>query len=68
MAQQHLPRPARARQDVLQCIHSSRETDRCDLPGEIIATSDSITVKVNHRAYSPVLRHAAPFGRHPSPG
>jgi transposase len=29
-----------------------------DTPGEIIATSDGITVKINRRAYSPVLRHA----------
>jgi hypothetical protein len=30
-----------------------------DTPGEIITTSDGITVKINRRAYSPVLRHAA---------
>jgi hypothetical protein len=29
-----------------------------DTPGEIITTSDAITVKINRRAYSPVLRHA----------
>jgi len=29
-----------------------------DTPGEIITTSDGITVKINRRAYSPVLRHA----------
>jgi hypothetical protein len=28
-------------------------------PGEIISTGDSITVKINRRAYSPVLRHAS---------
>ena len=30
-----------------------------DTPGEIISTGDSITVKINRRAYSPVLRHAS---------
>ena len=30
-----------------------------DTPGEIITTSDGITVKINRRAYSPVLRHAS---------
>ena len=29
-----------------------------DTPGEIISTSSGITVKINRRAYSPVLRHA----------
>ncbi len=29
-----------------------------DPPGEIINTGDGITVKINRRAYSPVLRHA----------
>jgi hypothetical protein len=29
-----------------------------DTPGEIISTSNGITVKINRRAYSPVLRHA----------
>jgi transposase len=29
-----------------------------DTPGEIISTGTSITVKINRRAYSPVLRHA----------
>ena len=29
-----------------------------DTPGEIISTSTDITVKINRRAYSPVLRHA----------
>jgi hypothetical protein len=29
-----------------------------DTPGEIISTSAGITVKINRRAYSPVLRHA----------
>ncbi len=29
-----------------------------DTPGEIITNSASITVKINRRAYSPVLRHA----------
>jgi hypothetical protein len=29
-----------------------------DTPGEIINTGSSITVKINRRAYSPVLRHA----------
>ncbi len=30
-----------------------------DTPGEIITNSASITVKINRRAYSPVLRHAS---------
>ena len=30
-----------------------------DTPGEIISNGDSITVKINRRAYSPVLRHAS---------
>jgi hypothetical protein len=30
-----------------------------DTPGEIISTGDNITVKINRRAYSPVLRHAS---------
>jgi len=30
-----------------------------DTPGEIISTGDSITIKINRRAYSPVLRHAS---------
>jgi hypothetical protein len=30
-----------------------------DTPGEIITTSDGITVKISRRAYSPVLRHAS---------
>jgi transposase len=29
-----------------------------DTPGEIISNGDSITIKINRRAYSPVLRHA----------
>ncbi len=29
-----------------------------DTPGEIISTGTGITVKINRRAYSPVLRHA----------
>ena len=29
-----------------------------DTPGEIISNGDRITVKINRRAYSPVLRHA----------
>jgi hypothetical protein len=29
-----------------------------DTPGEIISSGHSITVKINRRAYSPVLRHA----------
>jgi hypothetical protein len=29
-----------------------------DIPGEIISSGHSITVKINRRAYSPVLRHA----------
>jgi len=29
-----------------------------DTPGEIISDGDGITVKINRRAYSPVLRHA----------
>ncbi len=29
-----------------------------DTPGEIISTSSGITVKINRRACSPVLRHA----------
>ena len=29
-----------------------------DTPGEIITSNDTITVKINRRAYSPVLRHA----------
>jgi hypothetical protein len=29
-----------------------------DTPGEIISNDDSITIKINRRAYSPVLRHA----------
>ena len=29
-----------------------------DSPGEFISTSSGITVKINRRAYSPVLRHA----------
>jgi len=29
-----------------------------DTPGEIISNDDNITVKINRRAYSPVLRHA----------
>jgi hypothetical protein len=30
-----------------------------DTPGEIISKGDTITVKINRRAYSPVLRHAS---------
>jgi len=30
-----------------------------DTPGEIISNSAGITVKINRRAYSPVLRHAS---------
>jgi transposase len=30
-----------------------------DTPGEIISTDTGITVKINRRAYSPVLRHAS---------
>jgi len=30
-----------------------------DTPGEIISTDGGITVKINRRAYSPVLRHAS---------
>jgi hypothetical protein len=30
-----------------------------DTPGEIITSSNGITVKINRRAYSPVLRHAS---------
>jgi hypothetical protein len=35
-----------------------------DTPGEIITTSDGITVKINRRAYSPILRHATPRRHH----
>ena len=38
-----------------------------DTPGEIITTSDSITVKINRRAYSPVLREASLPGDTPVP-
>lgn len=31
---------------------------RLDIPGEIINTADTITVRLNRRAYSPVLRSA----------
>ncbi len=30
-----------------------------DTPGEIISNGDGVTVKINRRAYSPVLRHAS---------
>jgi hypothetical protein len=30
-----------------------------DTPGEIITSTDGITVRINRRAYSPVLRHAS---------
>ena len=30
-----------------------------DTPGEIISDSTGVTVKINRRAYSPVLRHAS---------
>ena len=30
-----------------------------DTPGEIISDGDGVTVKINRRAYSPVLRHAS---------
>src|SRR3974390_599433 len=38
-----------------------------DTPGEIISDSDGITVKLNRRAYSPVLRHANLPADTPSP-
>ena len=36
-------------------------------PGEISSTSTGITVKINRRAYSPVLRGADLAGRHHRP-
>ena len=38
-----------------------------ETPGQIITTGDTITVRLERRAYTPVLRKARPARRHPRP-
>jgi hypothetical protein len=51
--------PGGLRADALLYLRASTNVDRVgDTPGEIISNPAGITVKINRRAYSPVLRHA----------